>query len=518
MQNKPRIISILWLAGLAFTASAAALADSRVADLIESGRVSAAVELIDAGADVNAAQRDGTTPLHWAAYRVDAQLVRRLLEHGARADVVNRFGATPLGEAVKAANPEIVRLLLEAGADPDSPNQDGQTALMLTVRTGSVEVARLLLDRGANVNAREQWREQTALMWAADVASGELVQLLIDHGADVRARAAANDWGSQITSEPRAQYRPTGGLTALLYAARGGCLDCVRAILAAGEDVDRPTPDGVTALMLALDNYEFDTADLLLDAGANPHFADWWGRTALYLAVDMNSWVPRGGGPITRSGETSAMHIVRRLLAGGVDVDTQLNMHRPGRGGNSARFTDYLLTTGATPLLRAAIMHDHEAMHALLEQGARVDLPNVMGVTPLMAAAGVGVRNIDFGANRSPNFERDRQIEDRVIASLEILLAAGADINAPVTDIHSRTARIARPTAMTDREGQTALFSAAERGWTRVTRYMLEQGAVVDVVDTLGKSPLDIVLTPVGGQPLPGSDAIAGILRDAGAQ
>ena len=240
---------------------------------------------------------------------------------------------------------------------------------MLAARTGSAATTKLLLEHGADVNARELWREQTALMWAADGAFAELTQLLIDHGADVRARAAANDWGVQITSEPRAQYRPTGGMTPLLYAARSGCADCVRAILAAGEDIDRPTPDGVTALMIAIDNYEFDTAKALLDAGANPHYADWWGRTALYLAVDMNTYVPRTPAH-PRSQETTGIDLVRQLLASGVDVDPQLNMHRPGRGGNSARFTDYLLTTGATPLLRAAITHDHEAMRLLLEHGA----------------------------------------------------------------------------------------------------------------------------------------------------
>src|SRR5690606_9083598 len=330
---------------------------------------------------------------------------------------------------VKAASPELVALLLEAGAEVDAPNADGQTTLMLAARTGSVEVAKRLLARGADVNARELWREQTALMWAADGGFAELAKLLLDHGADPTARAAANDWGAQITSEPRAQYRPTGGLTPLLYAARSGCAGCVQAILAAGEHVDRPTPDGVTALMLALDNYEFDTAMTLLDAGANPHYADWWGRTALYLAVDMNTYVPREPAH-PRSTNATGMDVVRRLLALGVEVNPQLNMHRPGRGGNSARFTDYLLTTGATPLLRAAITHDHDAMRALLAAGAEVDLPNVMGVTPLMAAAGVGVRNINFGANRSPDFENDPLIEDKVIASLEILLAAGADINA----------------------------------------------------------------------------------------
>jgi ankyrin repeat protein len=501
-------VTLSWLPAIA------AWADSPLADLIEGDRRVAALELIDEGADVNAAQGDGTTPLHWAAYNLDTQLVRVLLAHGARPDAKNLFGASPLSEAVKAGNAELVALLLEAGAEVDSPNGDGETTLMLAARSGSVAVAKLLLEHGADQNAREGWREQTALMWAADGAYAELTRLLIDHGADVTARAAANDWGAQITSEPRAQYRPTGGLTPLLFAARSGCAECVRAIVAAGESVDRPTPDGVTPLMLALDNYEFDTATVLLDLGANPNYSDWWGRTALYLAVDLNTYVPRTPA-YPKSTKATGMDLVRRLLASGVDVNAQLNMHRPGRGGNSARFTDDLLTGGATPLLRAAITHDHESMRALLEHGAEVDLPNVMGVTPLMAAGGIGVRNINFGANRSPNFEEDKEIESKVIASFEILLAAGADINARVTDTHSRTARIARPSGLTDREGQTALYSAAGRGWTRVVAFLIDHGAKVDVVDARGKSPLDIALSPVGGRPVPNAEAVAELLRNA---
>ena len=168
---------------------------------------------------------------------------------------------------------------------------------------------------------------------------------------------------------------------------------------------------------------------------------------------------------------------MRQLLAAGVDTNTQLNMHRPGRGGNSQRFNDDLLTTGATPLLRAAITHDHDSMRALLEHGAIVDLPNVMGVTPLMAAAAVGVRDSYFGSNRSPTFDSDPLIEEKIVQSFEILLAAGADINARITDGHSRTARIARRSGMSDREGQTALFSVAAHGWPKVTQFMIEHGA-----------------------------------------
>jgi ankyrin repeat protein len=465
---------------------------------------------------VNAAQGDGTTALHWAAYQLDADLVRELLSHGAKADTQNRYGASPLSEAVKGGHFEIVEILLAAGANAKAVNIDGETVLMLAARTGKADVAKRLIDAGADVNAVEAWRQQTALMWAAEGAFPEVVDLLIAHGADVRARAAANDWGSQITSEPRAQYRPTGGLTALLYAARSGCADCVRSIIAAGEPVDRPTPDGVTALMLAIDNYEFDTAKALLEAGANPHLSDWWGRTALYLAVDMNTYRPRDSEPHARSKSTTAMDLVNALLAAQVEVNPQLNFHRPGRGGNSARFVDDLLTTGATPLLRAAIMHDEPAMRALLAAGAHVDLPNVMGVTPLMAAAGVGVREPGFGANRAPSFT-SKDIESDVIASLDILLDAGADVNAAVRDTSSRTARIARLNSLTDRLGQTALHQAAGRGWPDVVAHLLQRGAKPTVKDALGRTPLDLATTPVQGRPVPNGERIAEMLKAAAA-
>ena len=85
-------------------------------------------------------------------------------------------------------------------------------------------------------------------MWAAAATknAGEMVKMLLAKGADVKPRALYSDWPSQITSEPRAQYRPVGGLTALLYAARGGCDQCVEELLAAGADVNMPTPEGVT--------------------------------------------------------------------------------------------------------------------------------------------------------------------------------------------------------------------------------------------------------------------------------
>ena len=472
----------LALALLGLVAATPTLA-AGLADLIQAGNRETALELIREGADVNAAQGDGTTPLHWAVYKVDAELVAELLERGANPDVINNYGSSPLAEGVKIGNLKLVEMLLDAGAALEAPNEDGQTALMLAARAGALEVAKLLIERGADVNERESWRGQTALMWAADGSFAEIVDLLVAHGADVHVRALANEWEAQITSEPRGQYRPTGGLTALLYAARAGCARCVETLLGAGADINRPNPDGVTPLMIALDNSRFDTAKVLLERGANPHLWDWWGRTPLYVAVDMNSYRARPGTEPVEAGNATGIDLIRMLLDASVNPNPQLNMHRPSRGGNIGRFADDLLTTGATPLLRAAITHDHEVMRILLEAGALVDLPNVMGVTPLMAAAGLGVREPGFGANRAPDFDGDPEIEDKVIRSLEILLGAGADINARVTDNRSRTARIARQSTQTYALGQTALFSPANGGWQRVVEYMLSRGADADIED-----------------------------------
>ena len=494
-------------------ASTAAAADDSLAGLIQAGHRDAALKRIVAGADVNAAQGDGTTPLHWAVYKIDPALARTLLEHGAKPDVMNSYGSTPLAEAVKAGNARLVEMLLDAGSDAEVPNQEGQTALMLAARAGSVDVAELLVRHGADVNAREKWRGQTALMWAVDARSAEMTRFLISHKADVNARAMANDWPTQLTGEPRNQYRPTGGLTPLLYAARSGCTDCVQALLDAGANVSQPNPDGVTPLMVAIDNFAFDTAKLLFQRGANPHVWDWWGRTALYTAIDMNTYSldayeERTGPPIVTT-KTTALDLARLFLAAGVNPNTQLNMHRPGRGGNSGRFADEIMTTGATPMLRAAGSQDAEAVRLLLEYGGRVDVPNAMGVTPLMAAAGLGMRP-------SPRFNPNaKDAQDRAIATLELLSKAGADVNARITDVKSRTARMGRGGTLPERGGQSALFGAVQYAWPRVAQYLIDHGAEVAVMDDRRVSPLDAALGRAGSADNHPSAEVAKILQTA---
>jgi ankyrin repeat protein len=507
MSYKNRLsIAVLPIAIL-FLASRTASAQSALADRIQAGDRRAALAMIAQGADVNQAQIDGTTPLHWAAYRVDRELAAALLNKGAHARVVNRYGASPLAEAVRVADPDLVGMLLKAGADPNAANEDGQTPLMLAARTGNVAVAQLLVQKGADVNRREHFRDQSAVMWAAGESHADMVAFLVSKGADLSVRARSTDWTSQITNEPRVQYRPTGGLTPLLYAARAGCLGCVKAMLDAGADRDRPNPDGMTPMIMALDNGYPAVARYLLERGANPHTWDWWGRTALYVAVTMR------GGVDSRPGKRmpESLDLINALLDAGVNPNAQLAFKEPSRGGRDNRFRDDLLTTGATPLLRAAQTFDNDAVRALLAHGAEVDLPNASGVTPFMAAAGIGTRTTSGVLGSGP----PENVVALSLETMEILRSAGADVNARITDITTLTARIARPNTLSGRQGQTTLFLPVETGRIEVVRYLLDHGARVDVVDDMGKTALDVAQARQADKAPVNSTEIVGLLRSA---
>ena len=309
-------------------------------DAVKSGDRAAALALLQQKVNVNTPESDGTTALHWAVQRDDADLVDRLIKAGANVNAKNDYGSTPMSEAAINGNAGILDRLLKSGADVESPNADGQTALMVVARTTNVDAAKLLLSRGANVNAVEKWREQTALMWAAAESQPAMVKLLVAAGADVNARSKVNNWERQVTAEARAIARPSGGLTPLLYAARQGCLECTKVLVESGADVDLGDPDNVSPLLLATINGRFDVAAYLISKGANVNKWDWWGQSPLYAAVDMNT-LPHGGRPDRPSlDETTSLQLIQILLEKGANPNLQLKLLPPFRSLGADRGVD----------------------------------------------------------------------------------------------------------------------------------------------------------------------------------
>jgi uncharacterized protein len=453
------------------------LAAPPLVDAVKSGDKAAALALIQQRVDVNTPEADGTTALHWAVHQHDLDLMVRLIRAGAKVNAKNDYGATPMSEAAVTGNAEMIEQLLKAGADVESPNADGQTALMVVARTSRVDAARALLGRGAKVNAVEQWRGQTALMWAAAQRQPAMVKALVEAGADVNARSKVNNWQRQITAEPRAIYRPAGGLTPLLYAAREGCIDCAKYLADAGADLNLADPEQVSPLLLAILNQHFDLAAYLIQKGANPGKWDWYGRTPLYAAVDLNT-LPRGGRPDQPSLDTTtSLQIIEQLLAAGANPNPQLKLAPPFRNIGNDRGLDGLLTIGATPLLRAAKALDAPAIRVLLEKGANLALANTRGVTPVMAAAGLGSVDAD---TRGLYITED--VQQRSIESLKLLLAAGADIN-----------------AKDGQRGLTPLHEAARWGWNDVVRFLVEHGDDLEAKDNRGMTPVDSAMGKAGG-------------------
>ncbi len=403
---------------------------------------------------------DGTTPLHWAVYQGDGAQVRRLIRAGADVNARNDYGSTPLTEAAETGDVDILGQLLKAGADPESSNDDGQTALMIIARTSNIAAAELLLKHRANVNATEKWRGQTALMWAAAEQQPAMVKLLVRRGANVDARATVNEWMRHVTAEGRKQDRNPGGFTALLYAARQGCAECARALLKGGAKVNLADPDGITPLLMAVMSMHFDTAKVLVEGGANVDKWDWWGRSPLYAAVDVNT-IPTGGRPDRLStDETTSLDIIRLLLERGANPDARLRKFPPYRALGPDRGGDGVLTTDATPLLRAAKGADLPAIKLLLAAGANPNQAQVDGVTPLMAAARVAASRADTRG--------EYVTQEEAIEVARVLVAAGADINArsrPGVGLQGQVA------------GRSAAEGAAAWGWSKVAAALVEMGA-----------------------------------------
>jgi uncharacterized protein len=467
--------------------------DPRLIQAAKNGDSSAVASLLKQKVDPNSAEADGTTSLHYAVRADDLDTTDKLLRAGADAKIRNRYGITPLHLACLNGNPEMIERLLKAGADANEVSTEGETALMTASRTGKLDAVKVLLAHGANVNAREEWRGQTALMWAVAQHHADVARELIAKGADVNARSAFQKWERQVTAEPREKWMPAGALTPLQFAARQDCLECVKILLDSGADINVTDENGIPAITTAIINGHYDFAAYLAERGANVNAADRVGRTPLYSAVDFHS-MPDSNRPAPKvdQNHVSNFELIQLLIAKGADVNARLKAQQPYRT-KLDRGDDTMLTTGTTPLLRAAKAGDAVVMKLLIEKGADVNLGttpaggrlDLYGITPLMAAAGVGTKEEDNTGRR--------KTEQEAIDSIELCLKAGADINAA------------------DSRGQTALHGAAIKGWSKVVQHLAGKGAKLDVKDKRGFTPLDAALGKAGGL---GFDGAAGVVHD----
>ncbi|MSO46169.1 MAG: ankyrin repeat domain-containing protein [Acidobacteria bacterium] len=454
-------------------AGAAAGADPEIANAVRHSDTEAVRSLLQRRADVNAAQSDGATALHWAAHWNDLDTADLLIRAGAHVNVTNNYGVAPLSLACVNRSAAMVDRLLKAGASAKTVNaRTGQTALMECARTGTVAAVKSLLAGGADANAKEARGGQTALMWAVASRQPDTVRALVAGGADVRVRSA-------------------GGFTPLLFAAQQGDIESARILLAAGADANErtpaeggpkglPLPDGgrsglgvhMSPLLIAADSGHEAFSIFLLEQGADPNAADGMGVTALHYALMKGFTTLRGGGPrifLYHLYRPNMPALVKALLARGARPNAQL-VKEPafirGINGDSRSYS-----VGATPFMLAAVSSDTESMRILAAGGADTNLPTTDGNTPLIMVAGLRRTPEGFGravdATAATQVEEERKALDAVALAVEL----GADVHAANAD------------------GQTALHGAALKGSNDIVRFLVSKGATLEVKDKAGFTP-----------------------------
>jgi ankyrin repeat protein len=507
--------------------------------------IAAVRAMLKSGRDVNEAQGDGMTALHWAAMQGDVEMTTMLLAAGANLRATTRLGGyTPLHLAAQAGQTAAVRALLTAGAKADTLTATGATPLMLAAKSGSADVATTLLELGSNANAKEPVNGQTALMIAAGLDRASVVRALLARGADASITSSVVDLaaltapaeGDARPGAPRPAQAPAekrldvpgvtrgfryneligsqGGLAALHFAARQGSVASARALVEAGADVNQPSPgDRTTPLLISIINGHFDLALYLLEKGASPTVRSEAGATPLYATLNVQ-WAPVAAYPQPRAylqQDHSYLDVMKALLDKGADPNARL--------GRKVWYSSYNFDQssvdeiGATAFWRAAYASDVAAMRLLVSYGADPTLPTIKSagrrfsedgvaegkdgtglppptvggpnVTPLQAAAGVGY-GFGFAGNSH------HVAPGGMLAAVRYLVEElGADVNA------------------IDADGNTAVHHAASRGDNEMILFLVSKGAAVTRVNRSGQTTIDLANGPVQRiQPFPETIAL----------
>jgi ankyrin repeat protein len=399
--------------------------------------------------NVHAAEADGSTALHWAAYRDDLKSADLLIRAGANVNAANDLGATPLWAASQNGSEAMVRKLLQAGANPNLALLAGETPLMVAARSGYAGIVDQLLAKDANPGARGA-RGQTALMWAVSQKHPDVVKVLLAHGADVKARS--EKWSGMMAVPPHGylgynRQIPHGGDTALMFAARVGDLDSAKLLVAAGANVNDADALGVSATVLAAHSGYTEFVEFLLENGADPNAAA-AGFTALHEAI-------------MRRDERMAA----ALLDHGADPNAPLRTWTPTRrSSHDFHFEPALV--GATPFWLAARFTQPGVMRLLVKHGAdplfvhhsdqvvdRGFQHRIEVTTALMAATGMG------GGTTAWVQPAKGEREPLTLEAVQLAAELGADVNAVNTD------------------GRTALDAAKALRYDSVVKFLVQKGA-----------------------------------------
>ena len=475
----PRILLVLLVLGTLLPIRPAAAADERLAQAAAQADLQLVRQLLAARADVNAADADGTTALHWAVWADHPETVEELLRAGAAATSPNAFGVTPIYTAAERGNAKIIRRLLAAGATANGTDRSGETVLMAAVRSGSVDAVTALAEAGADVNAADPQLGHSVLMLAVRSDNAPIVKLLLTRGAkfDARTRVGAKpaarppgagggSHGVGIVRSgvpPQGEQLPTpGGMTPLLYAARDGSFDAARVLIEAGADLNAADPNGMTPLMMAITNGKSPVAQLLVDKGADVRAADWYGRTPLWAAVEIRNLDMRSGATDNGIDRDGAMRLIASIIDKGADVNARVKEFPPQRRHllplASLEWVDF---TGQTAFIRAAQSADVPVMKLLLSKGADPKITTFNGTSALMAAAGV---NWVVGQTFSES-------PARWLEAVQLCLELGLDVNA------------------LNEMGLGAMHGAANRGSDDIIELLARRGARLDVADKHGRTP-----------------------------